>query len=317
MKLLHKIARILPILVAVAILSGCASQFLVRNGLTPKYHGQDFQRERDKMELRVPGITAWIDSLTAAGILRDTFVVRDGYRLQAFYAAAPQKSRKTALVVHGYTVNPTNIMMLARMYRDSLGYNVWMPSLRYHGNSGGRAIQMGWFDRLDLLDWSRVAHEHFGDTLQIFQGMSMGAATVMMASGEDTPDYVRGFVEDCGYTCVYDELVHAIRNKAHLPPHPLAENTEKRCEALYGWNFHQASSVEQLPRCSKPMLFIHGEGDTLVPSYMASQCYDAKLDGYREIWIAPGSEHSMSYPDHPLEYLERVRAFLRDHVECP
>lgn len=302
------------LIASVLALQSCAS-ILIECGLTPGDHGQDVRKEREKMEKRVPGITAWIDSLTESGIMKDTFIVRDGYRIQAFYAAAPEPSGKTALVVHGFTVNPTNVMMLARMYRDSLGYNIWLPSLRYHGNSEGKAIQMGWYDRLDLLDWSRVAHEYFKDTLQVFHGMSMGAAAVMMASGEDTPEYVRGFVEDCGYTCVYDEVVHALVHKAHYPPHPIADNAEKICERKYGWNFHEASSVRQLARCSKPMLFIHGENDSLVPHYMAYQCYEAKTEGYREIWIAPGSEHSWSYPDHPAEYVSRVRNFVRNHVE--
>jgi len=299
---------------ALLSMQGC-SRILVRYGLTPVYHGQDFEKERVKMEGRVPGITAWIDSLSALGIMRDTVMVRDGYRLHAFYAPADINARKTAVVVHGFTVNPVNIMMLARMYRDSLGYNVLMPCLRYHGNSEGRAVQMGWGDRLDLLAWSELAHAVYADTLQVWHGMSMGAATVMMASGEDTPAYVRGFVEDCGFTNVYDETVHAVVHKGHFPPYPMVENASKLCLKKYGWSFQEASSVAQLSKCDKPMLFIHGDADSLVPCYMAFECYEAKTKGYRELWIAPGSEHSMSFPDHPQEYVARVRNFLRLNVE--
>ena len=32
----------------------------------------------------------------------------------------------------------------------------------------------------------------------------MGAATTMMTAGEDTPDQVKCFVEDCGYASVWD-----------------------------------------------------------------------------------------------------------------
>ena len=76
-----------------------------------------------------------------------------------------------------------------------------------------------------------------------------------------------------------------------------------------------ASSVNQLAKCWKPMLFIHGNADPLVPVWMAQTCYDAKVVGYRELWIAEGSGHSWAYPDHPAEYVARVRSFLLREVE--
>ena len=38
----------------------------------------------------------------------------------------------------------------------------------------------------------------------VIHGISMGAATTMMTAGEETPDAVKVFVEDCGYTSVWD-----------------------------------------------------------------------------------------------------------------
>lgn len=141
----------------------------------------------------------------------------------------------------------------------------------------------------------------------------MGAAAVMMASGEDTPDYVRGFVEDCGYSSVWEELVYAAGH--YLKKDSLfVERAEKIAVRRFGLDFHEASSVKQLARCSKPMLFIHGSGDELVPVDMVKENYDAKSEGYKELWIAPGAAHSRSYPCYPAEYTSRVRRFLKEHV---
>ena len=82
----------------------------------------------------------------------------------------------------------------------------------------------------------------------------------------------------------------------------------------YGWGFKEASSLDQLAKSTVPMLFIHGDADDFVPTEMAYRCYEAKQQGYKELWLAPGSKHGLSYVDHPAEYTAVVRAFLERHV---
>lgn len=66
---------------------------------------------------------------------------------------------------------------------------------------------MGWLDRKDVTQWMEVANRIYGDsTSMVVHGISMGAATTMMVSGEPQPDYVKCFVEDCGYTSVWDQF---------------------------------------------------------------------------------------------------------------
>lgn len=306
--------RILIPLCCAVLLTSCASA-LVSWGLaaprTPARIEKETVRNRDRWEALMPGLMHWADSLHRRGIMRDTVMEIEGCRLHAMWASA--QSERTAIVVHGYNAGPYNVMMLARMYRDSLGFNVLMPSLRHHYRSGGEYTQMGWKDRLDLLEWSGFAHGLFSDTLQVFHGESMGAAAVMMASGENTPDYVRGFIEDCGYTNAWEEIVFASDKYLHRDS-TFVRSAAEICERRYGVNLYEASSVDQLARCSKPMLFIHGDADRLVPVRMAWENYNAKTSGYREIWIAPGSAHSRAFPDYPAEYTARVRAFLTDYV---
>lgn len=309
------LALLLLCLVLIAA-NGCAS-FIVNKGIaSPRPESKiekNNERNRERWEALVPGIMPWMDSLRSAGVMRDTFIVVDGCRLHALFAPAPQASRRTAIVVHGYNAGPPNIMMLARMYRDSLGFNVLTPSLRHHSYSEGNCVQMGWNDRLDVLKWAEIAHRHFDDTLQVLHGMSMGAATVMMASGEATPDYIRAFVEDCGYTSVWEEfnyISHHYLKRDSL----LVQRIYDRTERKFDLDLSEASSVRQLAKCSKPMLFIHGDADKLVPVEMARKNYDAKTRGYKELWIVPGAAHSRAFPCYPEEYTERVRRFIAEHV---
>ena len=68
--------------------------------------------------------------------------------------------------------------------------------------------------------------------------------------------------------------------------------------------------MKQLAKCERPMLFIHGDADDFVPFSHLQKNYDAKIHGYKEMWVGEGAVHANSYAKHPEEYTEHVRAFL-------
>ena len=306
--------KIFLFLLAILALNSCIiGNYMCKYALLPEEHGNDIEGDRAKAESRYPGILAWYDGLHDAGLFRDTTLIGEGgYKLHAFYGAAadPACAQGTAVVVHGYTDNHLCFLNLVRMYRDSLNYNVMVPDLHYHGYSEGRAVQMGWLDRLDVRRFGDMAHEIWGDDFLVVHGVSMGAATTMMLSGDDLPAYYRAFVEDCGYSSVWDQFAHNLKDSFHLPPFPVLNSASAVCKRKYGWGFKEASSVAQLAKCERPMLFIHGDKDDFVPFEHLQKNYDAKVKGYKEMWVAPGSEHAMAFKDHPAEYTQHVRAFL-------
>ena len=307
--------RFCTIIIALLSLTGClAGRYLCNRALLPEEHGNDFKGDREKVESRYPGILSWYDGLHDKGIFKDTTLIGEGgYKLHGIYAPAsvPSRAQGTAVVVHGYTDNHICFLNLVRMYRDDLNYNVMVPDLHYHGLSEGRAVQMGWFDRFDVRKFAEMAHEIWKDDFMVVHGVSMGGATTMMLSGdEDLPPYIRAFVDDCGYSSVWDQLSHNLKDTFHLPAFPLLNSASIVCKSRYGWGFKEASSVKQLAKSDRPMLFIHGENDDFVPTELVYKNYDAKTKGYKELWIAPGSKHAMSFKDHPEEYTEHVRAFL-------
>lgn len=272
---------------------------------------QSLENTRTGMNRRFPGVMEWYDSLRAEGVFRDTVIVKErGVRLHAVYAGNGN-AKGTAIIIHGYLSNHISMLHQARMYRDSIGLNVLLPDLQFHGLSGGRYVQMGWNDRLDIKRWVNVAHSLWNDDFMLVCGVSMGAATTMMLSGEpDLPEYVRAFVEDCGYTSVWDELIDICSHTSFFSESDL-EKASEFCARKYGWNFHEASAVNQVAKCDRPMLFIHGSSDDVVPSRFVYDCYEAKTLGYKEMWVTPNTtRHTYSFKDHPEEYLEHVRNFI-------
>lgn len=184
---------------------------------------------------------------------------------------------------------------------------------------------MGWKDRWDVVRWSEVADEIFSKsrgamqnmslkdthTQQVLHGISMGAATVMAVSGEKTPDYVKCFVEDCGYSSVWDEFAAQLKDQFGLPSFPLMNTTSRLCQLKYGWSFAEAQQIEQVRKSTKPMLFIHGDKDDFVPYRMLQPLYEAKTKGKKAIFIAKGSIHAMAYRDQHEEYTKVVKEFLQ------
>lgn len=301
--------------VAVVALTG-GSFYMLGYSLTPKDNkGKDIPGSYEYMHSKYPFITPWLDSLQTTGALRDTFIInRKGRQLHAMFASAAKPTDKTAVIVHGYTDNAIRMLMIGYLYNNDLNYNILLPDLQDNGLSEGPAIQMGWKDRLDVLNWMNIANDIFGKRTQmVVHGISMGAATTMMVSGEAQQPFVKCFVEDCGYTSVWDEFSFQLKDMFGLPEFPLMYTTSWLCNAKYGWNFQEASSLEQVKKCSLPMFFIHGDADTYVPTRMVYPLYEAKSEP-KELWIVPGATHAMSYKDYPQEYTERVKKFVGKYI---
>ncbi len=312
---MKRLISISAAIVAALSLASCAGgKFMTKFALNPAPHGvEDIERCRAKADSLLPGSTFWYDSLKTAGLLRDTFITgnRD-FKVHACYvpAAEPSKAQGTAIVVHGYGDNHFVFLYLVRMYRDGLNYNVLFPDLQYHGYSEGDHVQMGWYDRLDLLRWINVAHGIFNDDFMVLHGVSMGAATVMMASGEDLPDYVRCIVEDCGYSSVVSQFNGNRRQSFPFVAPDILQSASLVCKQKYGWSFWEATTLTQLPKCTIPMYFIHGDADDFVPVENLYKNFAAKSQGYKEYWIAPGAVHANAFAKYPDEYKARVADFL-------
>ncbi len=307
------IIRAVVIILMVAIVG--SSEYFLHFALHHDHTAYDVEKEFDRQEELVPWTDEWVDSIRSTGALRDTFIVKDnGKRMHAWYLASPDSTGNTAVIVHGYKSNPIFMFQIGYLYNHDLHWNILLPDLTAHGQSDGNIIQMGWNDRHDVNRWIAVAHDIFHADTLLVHGISMGAATTMCVSGDDQErDYVRGFVEDCGYTSVWDEFSGELKNQFGLPSFPLLDITNTVCKLQYGWSFKEASPLEMVKKCHKPMLFIHGDSDTYVPTAMVHRLYEAKT-GSKALWLAKGSEHADAYRDHHEEYTMKVKDFISKNI---
>ncbi len=313
---------------AMLFLTSCVPSMLatkmLKIALQPSNTSRDTTKAWSEAIAEYPFLKQWRDSLTAAKALRDTFITAPDYaNLHALYIRSPRLQApgdtiasipsRTAIVVHGHTSSSVGVAHLGYMYSHDLGYNVIMPDLRLSGLSDGDHYTMGWNERKDVELWIDFAKKLFGDSTQIaIHGVSMGAATTMMVSGDSLPSNVKWFVEDCGYTSVWEQFRYVLAKDYHITGKSLLKAAQKKAEKLYNLNFKTASSEEQVKKSCRPMLFIHGDRDTYVPVNMAQQLYKAKPEP-KEIWIVPGATHAQSYKTASADYTARVKQFIEKY----
>ncbi|EFI73430.1 cell surface hydrolase, membrane-bound [Segatella baroniae B14] len=309
---------ILTIFLLLVVLMIAGSFYMLSYSLTPENNkGRNITKMYARLYQDHPDMKPWVDSLQQAHAFHDTIIVaQDGDRHAATWIPSSSGSHRVAFLIHGYTDSYVRMLPIARIYYQ-MGYNVFLPDLHGNGRSEGEAQQMGWKDRLDVEEWIPIANTLFADstgtTQMVLHGVSMGAATTMCISGDQTPSYVKCFVEDCGYTSVWDEFSEQLHEQFSLPDFPLLYTTSILCDIRYGWNFTEASPIEQVKKSTKPMLFIHGSNDSFVPTRMVYPLYKAK-SGIKELWVAPGSKHARSQSDHPEEYARKVEGFVSRFV---
>lgn len=236
----------------------------------------------------------------------------DKLKLHSYKVTNQNNSNKWVIAVHGYTSEGINMSTYAKHYYDN-GYNVLIPDLRAHGLSEGNYIGMGWDDRLDIISWINYILNENPNAEIILHGVSMGAATVLMTSGEEIPSNVKAIVSDCGYTSVWDEFAYQLDDLFSLPEFPILNVSSMVAKIRAGYFLGEASSLEQVKNSKTPILYIHGDKDDFVPYYMMEELYNA-TSSEKEMLTIKGAEHAKASEVDPETYWNTVNNFINKYM---
>ena len=250
--------------------------------------------------------------LTESNYSDETINSFDNLKLHGYKVLNPNNSNKWVITVHGYTSEGINMSSYAKNYYD-MGYNVLIPDLRSHGLSEGDYIGMGWDDRLDIVSWINNILEDNADAEIILHGVSMGAATVSMVSGEDLPSNVKAIVADCGYTSVWDEFAYQLDDLFSLPQFPILNVSSLVSKVRAGYFLGTASSLKQVEKSKTPILFIHGDKNDFVPYYMMEELYNA-TSSEKEMLTIKDAGHAKSSEVDPETYWTTVYNFTNKYI---
>lgn len=233
-------------------------------------------------------------------------------KLQLHSYVVTQNSNKWAIVVHGYG-GSGKLMSDKSKYFYDMGYNVLIPDLRGHGKSEGDYIGMGWKDRLDIISWINFIIKENPNAEIVLHGTSMGAATVLMTSGENLPSNVKAIVADCAYTSAWDEFSYQLETYLKVPSYYILNVTNMVTKLKAGYSLKEASALESVKKATVPILFIHGDKDKFVPYSMMDKLYDATNSPKEKLTI-DGGEHANSDLVSPFLYWLTLEDFLNQYV---
>lgn len=308
---------IVGVLLILFIICIVAANFMYNLALNPHYENKDkvFNSENNQMEItdeqkeQYEISNKWFEDIAPESKYIKSY---DDLELHA-YMIENSGSDKWVVICHGYFGEAKHMTPYAKNFYEN-GYNVLMPDARGHGSSEGDYIGMGWDERKDIVKWIDLIVEKDNNSKIILYGVSMGGATVMSTSGEDLPANVKAIVEDCGYSSVWGEFAFQLKEIFGLPTWPIMNLANGFTKSRAGYDLKEASALEQVKKCTTPMLFIHGDSDTFVPSKMVDEVFDAATNCEKEKIVVAGAGHGGASEVLKDEYWIKLFAFVDKYI---
>lgn len=247
-----------------------------------------------------------LKEITAEDVFINSF---DGLKLHGRYYHV-KDGAPLDIQFHGYNGNAMRDFCGGNKISRESGHNSLLIDQRAHGMSRGKTISFGINERKDCLSWVRYAVERFGeDTEIVLSGVSMGAATVLMASDLGLPKNVKAIVADCGYSSP-KAIINKVMRDSGLPDKLMYPFVWLGAMVFGKFNLTESSAVSAVSESDVPILIIHGGADDFVPSYMAEEIYKA-CRSEKKLLIVPGAGHGMSYLVEKDLYEKTVKDFIK------
>ncbi len=221
-----------------------------------------------------------------------------------------QCAKTWVICLHGYRSDGQADCQDAAEKFWAAGYNVLVPDLRGHGRSEGKEIGLGWLDRMDLLLWIDKILEKDPQTQIFLYGLGMGAATLLLASGEVMPVQVAGLISDSSYTSVYSAIRASLPQFSRLPVKRFLRLANRYSKHLVGYPFLQISVTRQVGSNHLPVLFLQGEKDTFLSEKEINTLMEATA-GPKQKVLFPNMGHLQAVKDAP-EYWPTVLQFIEN-----
>lgn len=263
--------------------------------------GEQYSRVKEKTH-------ALYEEMRALSFEQVYITAQDGTRLAARYYHL-RDGAPLQIQFHGYRGSSLRDFCGGHKLAREAGHNTLVVDQRAHGLSGSRTITFGIREWHDCLCWVNYAAERFGSDVPIFlSGVSMGAATVLMASSLELPGNVRGIMADCPYSSP-EAIIRKVCRDMKLPPRITFPFIRLGARIFGGFDITAAGAAEAVKQAKLPILIIHGEEDLFVPFEMGREIHRAcrsrcVFEGF------PGAGHGLSYVVDSERYARIVNDFI-------
>lgn len=234
----------------------------------------------------------------------------DGLKLHAHYLPA-RNAKRFVLLCHGYKGSGFGDFAYISRFLHENHCNLLFIDQRCCGESKGEYITFGALEQYDVQEWAYYISDRNKKNLPIYlYGESMGAASVLMASGRRLPKEVKGLIADCGFRSMRGQVQDMAANWFHL--HwigLLLFRLNVFCALFAGFFMKDADTAKAMKVNKRPVLFFHGAKDTYVDP--GNTIYNYSLCGApKELVIVPEARHLCSAYEEPELYKEKLLEFF-------
>lgn len=214
------------------------------------------------------------------------------------------------ILVHGY--NCDRYILLKQAYEFSKrGFNILLIDQRAYGKSEGEYTTFGFKEHLDLINWIEYISSIDEEARIGLYGVSMGAATVMLALGTKVNDKVRFAIEDSGYSNLRDEMSMMIQLEVKHGHKAILNSLNRTMINKLGYGLDDIRPVDALKENEIPICFVHAKNDPVVPYDMAKELYNANK-GKKAFYPIDSDIHAYTcyndeYFDDLMEFIDKYR----------
>lgn len=234
----------------------------------------------------------------------------DGIRLSARYYHRSDTG-PIHIQFHGYRGSGVRDFCGVHGICKKMGISTLVVDQRAHGLSGGNTMTFGILERYDCQAWTNYVRERFGSSRSIYlSGVSMGAATVLMASSLPLPENVAGIIADCPYSTP-GAIIRKVISDVRVPAMLVYPFVAFGAFVFGGFRVWEESAIRAVSCTRIPVLLIHGSEDKYVPAEMSMEIFE-KCAGKRYLEIFPGAGHGGSCVTDPVRYERILRSFMED-----
>ncbi len=244
---------------------------------------------------------------------------KDGLQLfaSALHAKNDENAKGIVLLFHGYRSLGIRDLCFQIEALHNEGYHLLIVDQRSHGKSEGKNICYGVKEKEDVILWKDAALAHFGQELPVaFMGLSMGGATVLMASGlvEEDDKNVKCVIADCPFSSPWQIISHVILNDHKIKPVPLLHSVNLYCRLLAHFNLKATTAADAVASAKLPVLIFHGLEDSYVPIEQSRQVVSAAPDRVNLVEIE-GARHAEAIYFDERFYVEEMLSFLSNNMK--
>ncbi|MBQ8406559.1 MAG: alpha/beta hydrolase [Clostridia bacterium] len=210
---------------------------------------------------------------------------------------------------HGYKGTAARDFCGGNLLARQCGHNTLLVDQRGAGESGGNTICFGAKEKYDCLAWCNYVYERFGTSTPIYlAGVSMGASTVLGATGLSLPPTVKGVVADCPFSSP-KQIIKKVCKQMGFSPALAYPFLAFGAFVFGGFRLKDGELKDAVKGSRVPILLIHGDEDGLVPFEMSEEIYKTNEEMV-QLEVFEGAGHGMSYIVDPDRYERVIKEFL-------